>query len=252
MAKPRKFSPEVEREIAADYAAGNTIYGLCHKYATCVPVIRRIIKENNVARPETRIVNATCRNVTEFSKRVKSVLWRQEKGKEHPSYDSWKETVEFLMSDKGAGYTHAQAVVQASKNYPCLGRLFREYDVAEFDPNPESHPVKAGIGGTSMNKSDIVCEGKEQSYRDSLRWAVDAAGAYLRTGQQPARCPCDAAYYLYQQAISEPKDFLSKLGQIESKGVGDSDDDSSAKSSKKSVAELDAMLADLELEVKGE
>lgn len=188
------------------------------------------------------------RNVTEFAKRVKSVLWRQDTGKEHPTYESWQSRVAFLQDAAGGAYTKPQAIVRASKEYDCLHRLFREYDLKAFDPNPESHPnliTKEAI--TADNTlAGVICENKEQTYRQSLQWAIDAAGCYMRTGQKPTSCPCDTAYYLYQQAIAEPKDFLGRVGQIESKGVGESEEEKDLKrAGKRSIKELEAMLIEL-------
>ena len=189
-------------------------------------------------------------NVVEFAKRVKSVLWRQDSGKkERPKYDAWQEKVKELESKDGAGYTNNQAIVQASKDYPCLARLFREYDLSDFDPNPESHPTLKQFGKTQNTPGKVTCENKKQTYRESLRWAIDAAGAYLRTNEEPVMCPCDAAWYLYRQAIEEPKDFLGKVGQIEAKISNESEDEKNArKSGKRSIAEIDAMLSELEIE----
>ena len=191
---------------------------------------------------------AVSRVVTEFAKRVKSALWRQDTGKEKPKYDAWKKRVAELESSKGAGYTHAQAVVQASKDYLCLHRLFREYDLSSFDPNPASHPNIRQFGEPKSKDADeVICEGKKQSYRQSIQWAIDAAGNFLRTGVEPVSCPCDAAWYLYEQARNEPKDFLGKINQVEMKGDSESEDVRNAKKSgRRSIAEIDAMLATLE------
>jgi len=251
MAKGRKFPPEMEATIAKEYIAGLSQDKLCIKYDTCRPVIARILREHGAKKP---VVMFEKRSIVEFESRAKSVLWRQEPGRDEnrKSYNSWMEKVKTLQSPEGAGYTHAQAVVQASKDYPCLNRFFREYDLSAFDPNPESHPQIRQIENLSGNESNVVCEGKTQSYRDSLRWAIDAAGAFLRTGLQPKMCPCDTAWYLYQQAISEPKDFLAKIGQIESKNSFESEDDISIrKSGKRSIAELNSMLTVLEEEING-
>jgi hypothetical protein len=242
MAKPRKFSPEVEKEIADKVAAGYSHYELMKEYETCRPVIARIVRESGVAKGKKP--SQTGRSITEFAKRAKSILWRQETGKNHPSFDKWKARVEEL--EAGSGYTHAQCVVQASKDFPCLNRLFREYDMKAYDPHPESHPEIRQFETADTAFNGIFCEGIQQSYRDSLRWAIDAAGAYLRTGKQPVKCPCDAAFYLYKQACEEPKDFMGKLGQIEVRGIGESEEDKNFKaSSNKSIAELDGMLAEL-------
>lgn len=190
------------------------------------------------------------RDITEFAKRAKSVLWRQEIGKnnEHHTYDSWISRVEFLKSPDGGAYTKQQAIVRASKEYKCLHQLLREYDLRSFDPNPESHPnvlMKADLA-PDASLAGVICDNKEQTYRQSLQWAIDAAGCFMRTGKAPTSCPCDTAYYLYQQAIAEPKDFLGRVGQIESKGVGESEEEKDLKrAGKRSVKELESMLQEI-------
>lgn len=249
MARERKFTPETEEEIAQKYISGVSIGQLKKGYATCYPVIRRILDEKKAQRPDELAIPG---HIREFEKRAKSILWRQESGRDEDrkSYISWMERVKELESQDGAGYTHQQAVVQASKDHTCLSRLFREYDLGAFDPNPESHPRMKAFGNSTNGQDKVACEGIKQSYRESLRWAIETAGTYLRTGVEPETCPCDAAYYLYQQAISEPKDFLGKVGQIESKGAMESEDEKNIKKSgRRSINEIDSMLAELELEV---
>ncbi len=188
------------------------------------------------------------RSITEFATRVKKFLWRQDSGKERPKYEAWIKRVAELESSEGAGYTHAQAVVQASKDYTCLFRFFREYDLSAFDPNPDSHPQIRKFGESkSKDISEVICEGKKQPYRQSLQWALDNAGTFRRTGNDPLSCPCDAAWYLYELAKEEPKDFLGKVNQVEMRGDSESEDSRNAKKSgKRSIAEIDMMLAELE------
>jgi hypothetical protein len=188
------------------------------------------------------------RDITEFSKRVRSVLWRQDSGKEKPTYNAWLERVEYLQSPDGGAYTKPQAIVRASKEHKCLERLFREYDVKEFDPNPESHAsivYKSDITA-SGTLADVICDNVTQTYRESLQWAIEAAGCYMRTGKSPISCPCDTAFYLYQQAIQEPKDFLSRVGQIESKGLTeDAEAKDLKRAGRRSIKEIEAMLEEM-------
>jgi hypothetical protein len=156
--------------------------------------------------------------------------------------------VDYLQSDDGGGYTKNQAIVRASKEYKCLKLLFREYDLKLFDPNPESHPDIVHKQDIQPDKTlnGVICEGKQQSYKESLQWAIEAAGKFLRTNENPISCPCDAAYYLYQQAITEPKDFLGRVGQIEAKVAGESEDDKNIKrEGKRSISEIESMLQEL-------
>ena len=58
-------------------------------------------------------------------------------------------------------------------------------------------------------------ENREQSYRQNLTWALESAGEFLRTKTQPTVCPNNSAWFLYVQAMNEPKDFMAKYFQIE-------------------------------------
>ncbi len=201
-----------------------------------------------VETPPAKKPLAVSRVVGEFAKRVKSALWRQDSGKERPKYDAWVKRVSELESSEGAGYTHAQAIVQASKDYTCLHHLYREFDTIAFDPNPDSHPQIRRFGESrSKDTDEIICEGKKQPYRQSLNWALDNAGTFLRTGVEPVTCPCDAAWYLYEQAKAEPKDFLGKVNQVEIRGDSESEAVRNAKKSGcRSIDEIKAMLLELE------
>jgi len=95
----------------------------------------------------------------------------------------------------------------------------------------------------------IECEDIHQSYRQNLAWAIDAAGHYLRTKEFPATCPNNSAYFLLQQALDSPKEFMTKVNQIE--GRKDEEDQTLQAASKRAIEEIDAMLATL-LEDEGE
>jgi hypothetical protein len=240
---PPKLTPEQRKEICDRFVDGELQKALAAEYGVCVGTITKVVSHAGAkrARPGFSPVNG----IAEFASRAKSKLWRADPGADKTQYDAWVARVAALQSEDGGRLTHSQAIVRASKEFPCLTRLFREYDVSEFDPNPESHPQIQHFG--KLAPAAVVSEGKELSYRDSLRWAIDAAGAYLRTGKDPETCPCDAAWYLYRQAIEEPKDFLAKVGQVESKGDGESTDKRNIrKAGQRSIAEIDSMLSELE------
>jgi len=89
----------------------------------------------------------------------------------------------------------------------------------------------------------VFCEETEQTYLDDLRWAKTAAGRFMRTKVKPVRCPNDSAWYLYKQALNDPRDFLTRVGQIESKGdVASVEERDLSRFNKKSVKEINDML----------
>ena len=97
------------------------------------------------------------------------------------------------------------------------------------------------------SKENVFIEGKEQSYRENLSWAMEAAGKFLCTDQKPTECPNHSAYFLFKQAINEPKDFMAKVGQIESKN----DDGASrtfAASNRKTLQDIQTFLDNVEIE----
>lgn len=190
----------------------------------------------------------TTGQVAEFQKRVRSVLWRQDHNKDKPTYNAWLSRVEFLQSDDGGGYSKNQAVVRASKEYTCLKQLFREYDLKDFDPNPDSHPdvVHQSAIKPDGTLNGVINENKAQTYKQNIQWALEAAGRERRTQEKPISCPNDSAYYLYVQAITDPKEFMSRLGQVESKSLGETQEQKDLKrSGKRSIKELEQMLQEL-------
>jgi hypothetical protein len=237
------LSDDQREEIADAVRRGESYNSLARKYDCSAKLIAKTAKQLGAEKPPPKKA-FDGRAITEFSKRAKSILWRQEKGKEHPSYDKWVERVGSLID--GAGMKKNEAIIQASKDFTCLRQLFREYDVTQFDPHPESHP---GIKkhGEKKQIEQVACENIKQSYRDSLRWAITAAGKHLRTGVGPSKVPCDAAWWLYQQAIEEPKDFMAKVSQIEAKADAEYEAERMARQvGTKSMAEIDEMLSELD------
>ncbi len=91
----------------------------------------------------------------------------------------------------------------------------------------------------------VKCEGKALSYRDNLAWAMASAGTYLRTKKHPITCPNDSAWFLYTQAVDEPKDFMAKVGQVESKNDSGELDAERRKGSKKTLSEIENFLEEL-------
>ena len=243
-----KLSDAEADEIVKRYIDGETQVSLAHEFSVQPLIISRLCQSRQAKRPA--LARQLKDDLNEFRSRCRSVLWRQNQI-EKVEYKKWEARIAELESETGGNYTANQALVRASKEFPCLHRLFREYDLAQHDPNPESHANIQYFGQPKKPDGEIVNEHKEQSHRDNLNWAISAAGEHLRTNACPVSCPNDSAFYLYEQAIREPKEFLSRFNQIE--GKGDSNEEgrkSSAKASKRSIAEINQMLEELNLEVK--
>lgn len=244
-----KLSTQQRDEVAAKYVSGKTYIELAKEYDVCKKTISKICADKKAFRPDE--VTTSGGDLSAFASRAKSVLWRQD-GAEKATYESWKARVEALQSPDGGRLTHNQAIVRASKEFPCLHRLFREYDLRSFDPNPDSHPIEHfgnSYAQPGFQKPSVLCENVEQTHRDNLNWAITTAGEFLRTGREPVTCPNDAAFYLYEQAKAEPKEFLSRFNQIESKGDQESEEKRNTRiAGKRSLAELDSMLSELSSE----
>ncbi len=191
------------------------------------------------------------KHIMEFSSRCRSVLWRQDSGTERRKYNEWEMRVKEL--EGAGGFSHGEAVVCASKDFPCLYKLFREYDVRDFDKNIESHPGIQHFGDVAQSvidqdrEAEVVILDQEKSYRENLTWAMEAAGEFLRLKKHPGLCPNNTAWFLYDMARGNPKDFLMRVGQSEAKST-DGDDRASKRAGQRSIAELSTMLDELDQE----
>ena len=235
MLEQPRLTDEQKAEAVARWQAGETYESLARCFGVSQTSIVNYVKRSGVKRnPKPKKIPAT--SVAEFTKRCRKILWRSNR----KDYEAW-ETKWMGLMDK-SGYTKDQAVVQASKEFPKLQQLYMEYELKEFDPNPESHPEIRHCGDP-MSLDGIELEGRDLSFRGNLNWAITAAGEYLRTSKLPVSTPNDAAFYLFKQACEAPKDFLQKFTQVEVKV----DDESlackrSKESGKKTIAELNEML----------
>lgn len=172
-----------------------------------------------------------------FEQRVKSLLWRRTVGspKTRPEYDKWKASIEEWVNN---GTERRQSVVNASLSFDCLVEIISDYDLTIYGVPKVKEKAKSVA---------MICLDKKQSYRENLRWATDAAGHYMRTKEDPNECPNNSAWYLYVQAIQDPKDFLAKVGQIEAKSSAREElDEDEKRQATKSIDEIDEMLESLE------
>ena len=75
---------------------------------------------------------------------------------------------------------------------------------------------------------------------------MEAAGEFASHGKEPLMCPSKGAYFLYIQAKENPKEFMTKLGQVESRIDPEAErSEGVRKSSRRSVAEINEMLDEL-------
>ena len=246
-----KITDAQRKEIASKFMAGVLKAKIAEEYGITIGTVGRTCKKLQAVRPSPR--PATISDVAKFASQARSILWALDdgSGSEHKIYYAWEARIAALSSEDGGGMNKNSAIIRASKEYPALKQLFREYDVRAFDPNPTSHPAVHHYGDRDV--VSVECENIKQSYRENLNWAIQAAGATSRTGKQPESCPCDAAWYLYEQAIKDPKDFLGKVSQVEAKGDSESEDRRRGRlASERSLAEIDGMLAELEVQEEDE
>jgi hypothetical protein len=230
---PLKLDAEKREELVNRYVAGESATSLAKVYGISKQTTTKYIHAAGVMRPKTSAVPANT--FMAFQKAARSIMWRRS-GPDHAEYNEWNTKIETLQEAKG--WTKQQATVHASKDYPCLGRLFTEHNIALYDPDPESNPNI--VHSVPQNPQTTVrCEDKDLTFRENLVWAQGAAGSFFRTGQHPVTCPNDGAYFLYRQAIEDPKTFLQRLGQIEGKNDGDENE---TKAHRKSIEDLQRMI----------
>lgn len=181
--------------------------------------------------------------ITKFTSRARSLLWAIDNGK---TYREWEAAIERAMQRHD--WNRHQATVAVCKGYKELKDLYVIFDVKNFDPTPDVPFGTHDVHSTDKQKAKalVKCLDEEMPYREQLRWAVEAAGEFSSHGQEPIECPCWGAYYLYNQARENPKDFLSKLGQAESRVDAEAERSAGTKkSSKRSITEISEMLDEL-------
>jgi len=203
----RKLSDEQRIEICERWKAGEQVKELAEEYGVSTKTIDRVLRRNNVTSPATNVRTAQ-RELQEFTKRVRSILWRSDPTR--VKYNAWQDRVNSL---EAGGMARKEAIVQASKDFPELTKLFREYNVSDYDPHEGSHP-KVEHHGTPKARKGIPYTGEKLTQLDSLRWAAQAAGHFLNTGVPPERAPNAECYLYYRMAQDEPKEFLSRIIQL--------------------------------------
>jgi hypothetical protein len=231
-----------ERQVAVQRCANETKTAVAEDLQIARATLDKWIKEfggvpydfNEEETPTTRVGT-----IKDFVSRVRSILW----GVDQRQYEQWLSRVEYFQSQD---YSLPEAQVRAAKEFGALNLIFREYDVKQFDRDPDSHP-NIVFFGDEKRKRQIVSLDQEMSYRDCLRWAASAAGAHLRTGEEFYEVPNDTAFYLYQQALADPKDFMTKFGTMENReDAEDMLEKSTRRQTERSVEEIDKWLGEIQ------
>jgi len=246
--KPKTTAAQRE-EIASRYGEGESCTALAKEFGIVAGSVLGYAHQRGIYRE--RVVCNTDPIVLKFARRVRSVLWRQD-GRDKKTYNAWASIVRELTDPDGIAMNRNIAIVKAAKEFPCVHKLFKEFNVADYDNDPKSHPEIEHFGGADPDMTDpsggnkVRSDNKKQSYRENLAWAMASAGEFMRTGETPAACPNDSAWYLYIQACKSPKDFCQRVAQVESKGSEENAGE--VASARRSISELDAMLEELEEE----
>lgn len=243
---PPKLSDDDRRLIAARVSGGETRSALAKEYDVAIGTIRKAIEKVQIG--EASIQKKSNTSITEFRSRARKILWRLNTGAEKTQYDRWEALVRELRS-KG-DLTEPQAIVQASKSFDALKPLFATCDVSAIDPHPGSHADIIHYG-QDADRPPIKCLDISISNRENLAWAIEAAGRFLGERIEPDECPNWAAYYLYNQARSDPNNFTGKyLGVV---GKTDNEDGELVrKGEKRSIREIEEMLETLKQKPEGE
>lgn len=241
--QPSKLSEDQKTDVIERFEAGETAKSLAKEFGVTAGTLGKYLKAGNAKKPR-RQQQAIVESMAQFVKRARSILWNQDRGREHKTYEKWQARIKEL---ENGGLNNQQAVFQASKDFLCLETLFTEYAVSELDPRPGSHPNIRMYGEVQVD--DIENEEKEQSYRENLNWAAEAAGRYKRTNVPPETCPNDMAYLLYRSALEDLDKFLAKYTQVESRSTDGSTEREEAQSrGRRSIGEIEEMLSTLEEE----
>jgi len=190
--------------------------------------------------------NSPAKAVQNFAKKARSILWAMDDGArvDKVNYHKWEARIKKLQEEEGL--ERKVAIVQASKDFSPLLKLFREFDVSMYDLDLDEKG-KVGPTVSSEKLREIVCEDKKLSRIEEMEWAATAAGKFLRTREMPVACPNDGAFLWFQQAIEEGKHFLDKLTQMTCKNIDEMNQQRRANiSGRRSIEEIEEMLKVLE------
>jgi len=234
-------------EIIERHKCGEPVKDLANEFGITDGYMSRMLQDRGVTSADREVGAIRDKNLRKFASAVRSLLWQEESGEDetHPLYFAWKDRVDEYRKQHRLSY--GAAIVQATKEQRKCWKLFLRYDVEEFDRFPDSHPAATQYKHQrlldSVAKGKMKSEGIEQNHKQNLSWAIAAAGEFSRTGVEPASCPNDAAYFLYEQAKSSPETFLARFTSIESK-TGNKDEPDRL-TSERAIGEIDGFLKTL-------
>ena len=256
-----KSTPEEIDEICERYKYGETLKELGKDFGLGTETVRLYLEKRGIQRGRYN-TEGVIPGLRDFLRQVRKILFRYDRGPDKKSYNDWQgKTLELYQT---GDYSKYECQVMAARKFECCRPLFDKFDVSAYDPMAKKGDVTGGntpfpegsqvaisentierLTSKKPVKNVIECEDKDLSYRENLSWAVKAVGSERRTGVPPETCPNDTAYWLYEQAKMEPKEFLAKLNAIEARNLGKEDESVGRRAAKRSIEDLDAMLAEL-------
>ncbi len=240
--------PEIEAEIVRLYTNDKVpVTELARRYDVSPGKINRVLRIYNVDihdRHELTTHRFCSEEIRTFAKECRRLLFKNDKSPNHEMWYRFNKLISDFVTDEHL--TREQAYVKAAKEFPILHPLFGEYNIRDYDVDPNNVPGASpkNLFAEMLGKPSVVLENKEQSYLENLKWAMDAAGKSMAEKQDPTLAPNASAWYLYVQAKTAPRDFVMRMAQAE-KEYGGTEETDERKKAKKSINEIDEYLKEL-------
>lgn len=243
-----KCSDEEIDEIQMRYEFGESLRSLARDFSVGPQTIERWMGKRGAHQGVFRFNDGNLTNehreVQDFLRRVHRLIIRSSPDREYTAWKKYIALVDELF--KEGKLTKLEASVTAAKKFPVAEKAFKDdkshkkYDIDKKPLMPVAKPV-----ASAPQDGRIVNENIDMTYRENLAWAVKTIGREQRTGERPKTCPNDTAFWLYEQAKKEPKEFLTKVNNIEAKNTSKEDEKERRKSEQRSIDDLDMMLKEL-------
>lgn len=228
-------------EICECYAWGDSRKEIRDKFHVSEDTLRRYIESRglkmNYGAFASYLRKNENRKLREFLQAIRYKLWSTDR----KEYDQWKRRKNELF--QVGSMREEEAYVAAAKEFPMLKEVFDTYNYSKWDSSLVCTPDDKAK--QLMEEREIKIEGRELSYRENVAWALNAIGVYKRTTMGPATCPNDSAYWLYLQALNDPKSFLDKVNSMEMKVMSSSTKEQSKELAQRSMEEIEDMLEEL-------